>query len=203
MPRASRQFRLLRLLTVVLLGVQGQAISHDLPSGKEGQRRQLRLPIEDFSLTDQTGASFKFHALRGKVVILTFMYTTCPDVCPLLTANMRGVQEKLTPSERKAVYFLSITTDPEVDSPNVLRSYGERHKVDFTNWSFLTGDEKSLQSVWNMFGVKVERKARGLVNHTTLTALVDQKGSMRFGYSGAAPDPKILMEDVRSLLRKP
>ncbi len=160
----------------------------------------MRLAIEDFSLTDQVGGPFRFQTLRGKVVLVTFMYTTCADVCPLLTANMRAVQEKLAPGERKAVYFLSITTDPEVDTPNVLKSYGERYKVDNSNWSFLTGDQKSLERVWKTFGVEVEREARGLINHTTLTGLIDQKGIMRIAYYGAAPDPKRLLTDARSLL---
>jgi protein SCO1/2 len=166
-------------------------------------RHQVRLPIEDFSLIDQASGSFKFQALRGKVVLVTFMYTTCPDVCPLLTANMRVLQERLTATERKATFLLSITTDPEVDTPNVLKSYAERYKVDFSNWSFLSGDQKSLERVWKMFGVKVERKARGLVNHTTLTGVVDQKGIMRLAYSDAAPDPKKILHDVRSLLGPP
>jgi len=182
-------------------GAQRQAISHDPPSvDKEGGRRQVRLAIEDFSLTDQVGGPFRFQTLRGKVVLVTFMYTTCADVCPLLTANMRAVQEKLAPGERKAVYFLSISTDPEVDTPNVLKSYGERYKVDNSNWSFLTGDQKSLERVWKTFGVEVEREARGLINHTTLTGLIDQKGIMRIAYYGAAPDPKRLLTDARSLL---
>jgi len=95
---------------------------------------------------------------------------------------------------------LSITTDPEVDTPSVLKSYGERYKADFSNWSFAGGDQKSLEKVWQVFGVKVERKARGLVNHTTLTGLVDKKGMMRFVYYGAAPDPHKILQDMRGLL---
>jgi protein SCO1/2 len=204
MRRAFTQFGFLLLVSVLILGTQKETVSHDPPSvGQDARRRQLRLPVKDFSLTDQTGAPFRFHTLQGKVVVLTFMYTTCPDVCPLLTANMRVAQEKLTSRERQAVHFLSITTDPEIDSPKVLKSYADRYKVDLSNWLFLTGAEKSLQLVWKMFGVKVERKARGLVNHTTLIALIDKKGAMRFAYSGAAPDPKIILQDVRKLLGRP
>lgn len=200
----GRSFRKIAFMAASLafsLGTGSQAASHDPPSiGKAAERRQLRLAIGDFSLTDQTGAPFGFHNLQGRVVVLAFMYTTCPDVCPLLTANMRVVQQNLEPSERAAVFLLSITTDPEIDSPKVLKSYGARHKVDFSNWSFLTGDQNSLERVWKMFGVKVERKARGLVDHTTLTAVVDQKSTMRLAYSGAAPNPKKVLDDVRDLL---
>lgn len=199
----------LELMVGLLLGAsfvlsgEERVLGHDASSSlvtKGAPRREVRLPIEDFSLTDQAGRSFRFQALKGRVVLVTFMYTTCPDVCPLLTANMRLAQESLRPSERTAVFFLSITTAPEVDTPSVLKSYGERYKVDFSNWSFVTGDQKSLERVWKIFGVKVERKARGLVNHTTLTGVIDREGVLRFAYYGAAPDPKRILQDVRGLL---
>lgn len=194
----------LLVASVLIAGALTRVMAHDSPPvGKEAQRRQVQLRVDDFSLIDQSGSPFTFQSVRGKVVLLTFVYTTCPDVCPLLTAHMRSVQEKLRAEKARSVHFLSITTDPEVDTPSVLKSYAERYKVDFSNWSFLTGDEKSLQQVWKIFGVKVERKARGLVSHTTLTAIVDQKSVMRFAYSGAAPDPKIVLEDVRRVLRQP
>lgn len=181
---------------------QWEAAAHDPPSvAKEAQRREIRLPVEDFSLADQTGKNFRFQSLKGKIVVVSFIYTTCPDVCPLITANLRLVQERLSAGERGGISFLSITTDPEVDTPNVLKSYADRYRVDFSNWSFLTGEEKRLQRVWKIFGVKVERKARGLVNHTTLTALIDRKGMLRFAYAGAAPEPKAILEDLRRLLR--
>jgi protein SCO1/2 len=181
------------------------ALAHDPASSlieKSSPRRQIHLPVKDFSLTDHSGNTFTFGALRDKVVLVGFIYTTCPDVCPLVTANMRVVQEKLGPAERNSAHFLSVTTDPEVDTPEVLRAYAERYRLDLSNWHFLTGDPSALSQVWKAFGVRVERKARGLVSHTTLTALVDQKGVMRFAYYGTSPDPKLILRDMRGLLAK-
>lgn len=195
------QFDSLLLALALAPGVHSQAMSHDPPSaGKGAVRREVRLPIEDFSLTDQAGRPFRFHGLRGRIVLVTFMYTTCPDVCPLLTASMRMVQEGLRPKERQSAFLLSITTDPEIDTPEVMKSYAGRYKVDFSNWSFVGGDQKSLERAWKIFGVKVERKARGLVNHTTLTGLIDQKRIMRLLYYGAAPDHHRILQDMRRLL---
>jgi protein SCO1/2 len=113
---------------------------------------------------------------------------------------LRWVQTKLSANERKSVFLLSITTDPEIDKPQILKSYAERYGIDFSNWSFLTGGEKELSSVWKAFGVKVQRKARGLVDHTTLTVLVDKKGAMRFAYHGSSPDHDVILGDLRALL---
>ncbi|MBI2088100.1 MAG: SCO family protein [Deltaproteobacteria bacterium] len=190
-------------VAALLLGAHGFAASHDpKPSvlGKGAPRRQVHIPIGDFSLTDHEGKAFAFAALKGKLVLVSFIYTSCPDVCPLITSSMRTVQRGLNGRERKSVHFLSITTDPEIDSPEILKSYARRYEVDFSNWSFLTGDIKALQPVWKAFGVKVERKARGLVNHTALTALIDAGGVMRFAYYGAAPDHRVVLQDIRNLL---
>lgn len=164
------------------------------------ERREVRIPIRNFSLTDQSNHAFEFGELRGKIVLVDFAYTTCPDVCPLLTAAMAAVQRGLKPGERDKVHLLTVTTDPEVDSPAVLAAYAKRYGADFSNWSFLTGRERSLAKVWKTFGVGVKRIARGLVNHTPLTAVVDAEGVMRFGYYGTAPDSKTVLKDMRSLL---
>ncbi len=171
-----------------------------LPLAEEAQRRAVHIPVNDFSLTDQNGKPFRFGTLRGKVIVLSFIYTSCPDVCPLITSSLRMVQGKLSPVERQSVFLLSVTTDPEVDTPKVLKSYAERYKVDFSNWGFLSGDIQALAAVWENFGVKVERKARGLVDHTSLTAVIDGKGTMRFAYTGTSPNHKGVLQEVRSLL---
>ncbi len=199
-------FQVITILWVtgcLVLGGWYLVMAHHPGSGSKAhelERREVNMPIPDFSLTDQKGEPFEFKTLRGKIVLLTFVYTTCPDVCPLVTVSMRSVQKDLSPKERESVYLLSVTTDPEIDKPEILKSYGERHKVDFTNWSLLTGDIQQLVLLWKAFGIRVLRKARGLVSHTSLTALMDGKGIMRYVYHGTAPDPKIILEDLRTLL---
>lgn len=167
---------------------------------QRAQRREVQMPVRDFSLTDQRGRRFRFQTVRGRVILLAFGYTTCPDVCPLITAAMREVQANLIPAERNTVFLLTVTTDPEVDEPEVLASYSKRYGADLSNWAFLTGNEQSLAQVWKNFGVRVHRKARGLIDHTALTAVIDQRGAMRFAYYGASPDPKVVLQDIRSLL---
>lgn len=167
---------------------------------KPVERREAKIPISDFTLVDQDARQFKFAQLAGRVVVVAFAYTTCPDVCPLLTAALRQVQSGLTREERKKVYLLTITTDPEIDGPKILAGYAKRYGADLTGWSFLTGDFTELQKVWQNFGVGVKRKGRGLVDHTPLTALIDRQGRMRVAYVGPAPDVKAVLKDVRALL---
>lgn len=191
------------LFTVGLHPVSTGAAAHNAQHGNTAQRSEVRIPIRNFSLTDQSGRQFELDSIKGKIIIADFAYTTCPDVCPLMTAALRTVQTNLSATERKTVYLLTVTTDPEVDVPKVLAAYASRYHADLSNWAFLTGEESSLARVWNNFGVKVTRRARGLIDHTALTAVIDQSGAMRFAYHGAAPDPKVIGQDIRSLLARP
>ena len=178
-----------------------QAVAHEVPQ-KNVERRAVEIPIADFTLVDQNSREFQFSKLTGRVVVVAFAYTTCPDVCPLITAALRQVQSGLTPDEHKKVFLLTITTDPEIDAPKVLASYGKRYGADFANWSFLSGDQAALQIVWKNFGVGVKRKARGLVDHTPLIAVVDRKSKMRVVYVGATPDANMVLDDVRRLVKQ-
>jgi len=163
------------------------------------ERRELDVLIDNFVLTDQDGQRVEFGKLRGKPVVINFMYTSCPDVCPLLTASLKILRDHMKPAEAGEIRFLSITTDPEVDTPKVLKAYSRRHEADVPNWSWLTGDARELAPVWQGFGVGVKRLARGLIDHTTLTVVADARGHMRFVYIGSAPDPDVLLKDLRAL----
>ena len=167
------------------------------------ERRELHILIDDFVLTDQDGKRVAFREFRGKPVVVNFMYTSCPDVCPLLTASLKILRDHMKPAEARDIRFLSITTDPEVDTPAVLKAYSKRHEADALNWSWLSGEVGELSPVWQGFGVSVKRIAKGLIEHTTLTVVADAQGYMRFAYFGSAPDPDVLLKDLRALETRP
>ena len=200
----SRALVVAALALAVLLAPETEAPAHkSILKVEFAERRALNVLIDNFILTDQNGARVEFGKLRGKPVVINFMYTSCPDVCPLLTASLKIVREHMKPAEARDIRFLSITTDPEVDTPEVLKAYSGRHKADASNWSWLTGEARELAPVWQGFGVSVERLARGLIEHTTLTVVADAKGFMRFAYFGSAPDPDVLLKDLRALAASP
>jgi protein SCO1/2 len=162
----------------------------------------VNVKAPDFVLVNQNSQRFDSTRLRGKVVVLNFIFTTCTDVCPIFTANLAQLQRKLNERHSTELFFVSITTDPEVDSAKVLNAYAQRYSADFKNWAFLTGSEAQLKEVWNGFGVRVIRKGRGLVQHTSLTTVIDRQGLRRFNYLGEKWPPKDLEKDVLKLLEK-
>lgn len=155
-----------------------------------------------FVLQNQEGNRFDSTILRGKVIVLNFIFTTCTDVCPLFTAHLAELQRALKNESAGNLFLVSITTDPEVDSPKVLKSYAQRYGADFQNWAFLTGSESQLKQVWKDFDVRVVKKGRGLVQHTSLTTVIDRQGIRRFNFFGEKWQLKDLLHDTSALLEE-
>jgi protein SCO1/2 len=162
----------------------------------------LNTKAPNFVLLNQDGDRFDSTTLRGKVVVLNFIFTTCTDVCPLFTANFAQLQRSLKNEHAGNVFLVSITTDPEVDSPKVLKSYAQRYGADFQNWAFLSGSDAQLKQVWKNFGVRVIKKGRGLVQHTSLTTVIDRQGTRRFNFFGEKWQLKDLLRDTSTLLEE-
>lgn len=162
-------------------------------------RRVVNKPVPDFQLTDQDGRSFDWASARGKVVLVTFVFTTCPDVCPLFTANLASIQRHLEGKKIVDYLLLTVTTDPERDTSAVLKDYATRFKADFRRWSLLTGSRAELSQVWKMFGVNVLKTQSGQVQHTSFTTLVDRRGRRRVDYYGDKWQEKEVLRDIEWL----
>lgn len=164
-------------------------------------RTQVATEAPDFALTDQDGRRFALRDLRGKAVLVSFVYTSCPDVCPVMFYVVTEVQKRVQAEGRGEVASVFLTIDPEIDSPQVLKAFALRRSVDFSATYLLTGKPDELQAVWSAFGVKVKRRARGLVDHSPLTVLIDAHGVMRYRYLSGFPDAEIIAADVRNVLK--
>jgi len=162
----------------------------------------VNVKAPDFVLMNQDNQRFESSRLRGKVIVLNFIFTTCTDVCPIFTGNLAALQRKLNDRHGADLFFVSITTDPEIDSAKVLKGYAGRYRADLKNWAFLTGSEADLKAVWTGFGIRVINKGRGLVQHTSLTTVIDQGGTRRANYLGEKWQLKDLERDVLAWLDK-
>jgi protein SCO1 len=190
-----------RLALVSLLLSASCAWPHEVPRGSPSTmvRQAIEGPAPEVVLMDQAGQPLALRNLRGKVVLLTFIYSACADVCPLITAAMTGLQQHLTARERPDVFFLSVTVEPEVDTPAVLRAYAEHHGADLTSWAFLTGNPPAVQAVWHAFGLTVKRRAEGVVDHPAWTFLIDREGLVHYRYIGSVLEMETMVADIRRL----
>jgi protein SCO1/2 len=195
--RASTTAAVLVLLgTVALLA---PVLGHE---GEDSASLRKIGPAPEFTLTTQDRSRLSLRDLRGKVVAVTFIYASCADTCPLLTAKMAGLQSRLDGDFGSRVWFVSITVDPERDTPAVLKEYAEAHGAKATGWAFLTGTPAEIREVARRYGVAYRKTARGDVDHTFLTSVIDQTGTLRVQYLGVRFDPDELLGDLRSLLRE-
>jgi protein SCO1 len=171
--------------------------AHDAP---HDERLPMIGPAPDFALTSQDELPVALGDYRGKVVALTFIYTSCTDTCPMLTAMMAHVQDKLGSAFGTKIAFVSITVDPERDTPAVLKQYAQNFDANLAGWAFLTGDPAALRDVERRYGVFVAKTAAGDIDHTFLTSLIDPDGILRVQYLGVRFDLEEFRGDLLSLL---
>jgi protein SCO1/2 len=175
-----------------------------VPAHAAGSERPLPVigTAPPFALTSQDSMPVALAELRGKVVAVAFIYTGCPDICPMLTQKMVDVQNALGAAFGAKIVFVSISLDPERDTPEVLKDYAQFWGAKPEGWSFLTGSPEAIRDVTRHYGVFFEKKEDGSVDHTQLTALVDAEGQMRVQYLGARFDPEEFRHDLLSLADK-
>ncbi len=161
-------------------------------------RPELAIPLPSFSLVDQDDRVVTTTDLRGRVWIASFIFTRCPSVCPRLTTRMAALVKET--ADVKGLSFVSISVDPENDTPAVLRVYGERYGADFARWRFLTGDQKTLEAtVVQGFKMALGRDDAGAIVHAERFVLVDGEGRIRGYYDAEDAGQRDLVEAARRL----
>jgi protein SCO1/2 len=185
------------LVILILLALPAGLSAHEVGGEK---RLPVIGPAPSFTLTSQDGTPVSLAELRGRVVAVTFIYTECPDICPMLTQKMVQVQDELGPDFGNKVAFVSISLDPEHDTPEVLKDYAQFWDAKPEGWSFLTGSLDAVRDVTRRYGVFFSKKEDGSVEHSQLTTLVDAEGQMRVQYLGARFDPEEFRRDLMGLL---
>jgi protein SCO1 len=177
--------------------------AHEAKHAHEERRLPTIGAAPDSALTSQDGAEVTLGSLRGKVIAVSFIYTSCPDICPMLSDKLARVQDALGEDFGTRIAFLSITVDPEHDTPGVLKEYAEALDADLAGWTFLTGQPAAVREVARRYGVAVAPAADGGVDHTLLTKLIDRQGDMRVQYLGYRFDPEEFRRDLQTLADEP
>lgn len=213
MPLVSRYVPVLAIATLLLAACGGE------PELAGTDLQEYDSP--DFSLIDQRGEPVRMDDLRGRAVALTFIYTQCTDVCPLIASTMRLAYDQLAPDIRDRVAFVSITVDPERDTPEALRAFSARYGLaDNPNWFALTGDRSDLAPVWRDYGIEpgdflheedhqgahdsLQHSERELatpemLSHTDAIYFIDPEGRQRTLLRGDAT-PDAIASNLRALV---
>jgi protein SCO1/2 len=174
-----------------------------LPAGGKASRLAVSQKAPAFALTDQAGKPLGSADLRGKVLLVGFVFTTCSGTCPATTHRMGLVQRELQARgllKGDRVRLVSITLDPKRDTPEVLRGYMRLYDADPASWSFLTGPAAQVEKVVAAWGMWAKAAANGQLDHPSRVFLVDRRGNVREIYNLDFLRPAWAAEDVRLLL---
>ena len=157
----------------------------------------------DFTLLDADGRTVSMADLWGKVVVLHFIYTNCPDVCPLHAERIAEIQEMVNQTPmRDLVQFVTITTDPNNDTPEVMRKYGPARGLDSVNWTFLTSGPDRLAATRELvekFGHKFTETDGGYQVHSVVTHVIDREGRWQANFHGLKFKPTNLVLFINAL----
>jgi protein SCO1/2 len=153
----------------------------------------------DFTLTDGvTGTSLTLSSLRKSTVVLAFLFTRCPDVCPLTAGQFRAAQRALGADVSK-VEFVAVSVDPEGDTPAAVREFSELHDLK-DRWHYLIGPRAQLEAVWSLYGIGAFASSGArAVEHNDAIYLIDSRGRERAILHSSDP-PNWLVDDLRALI---
>lgn len=165
---------------------------------------------DEYSLKNQHNSDINFPSdYEGKVMLVGYVYTHCPDICPLITYNMRDIQNMFQDDE--GLLLVSVSFDPERDTPDVLYDYASNFNLNQQNWQLLTGNKtvvEDLLSKLNIGTVKTPTRFTDsgtpiyFIDHTDRVTLIDDQGRVRRHYSGSELDKNEVIEDIERLLNE-
>lgn len=166
--------------------------------------------VPDYELVNQDSKDIRIHNYRGKALVLTFIYTRCPlpEYCTLMSNNFADIDRQLQqqPQLYEKTHLLSISIDPDYDTPKVLRSYGAAHTEQyssetFSHWEFATGTKDQVKGIAQFFGLRYFDE-NGQITHGLRTVIIGPDGKVLKVYRGNDWKPDELMRDLQKLLNK-
>lgn len=181
------------IISILLLSACGQNEIKDA----------LNWPVKDFTFTDQNNKQFGSKDLKGKIWISDFIYTSCTDICPPMTANLVKLQEMIKQKGLKNVEFVSFSVDPTVDNPQALQAFAKKFGADTKTWTFLTGySQKTIENfALKNYKALVKKPETGdQVIHGIDFYLVGPEGKIKKEYPGIKDVPfDQIINDIKTL----
>jgi protein SCO1 len=165
---------------------------------------------EEFTLLDQHNEQVSFpETYSGKVMLVGYVYTHCPDICPVITYNMRDVQRSLP--EEDDFLLVSVSFDPDRDSPDILYQYAENYRLNQDSWRLLTGNKQEVENLLEKLQIATVKTPTRFaedntpiyfIDHTDRVTLIDKKGQVRRHYPGSELNSDEIIQDIRTLLQE-
>jgi protein SCO1/2 len=209
MSRRPRAFVPYVATAATLVTVAGVGFAY---SGVEAPTGELPFPAEalrtafappELVLTNQLEQTVDLAALRGKVVVLTAVYASCPHTCPAILSQAKAAIAELDPAAREELRLVAVTLDPENDSPQVLAGLAQMHGLDAPLWNLVTGESVEVEGTLDRMQMARERDPEtGVINHANLFLLIDRDGRLAYRLGLGERQQRWLVSALRVLLRE-
>lgn len=171
--------------------------------GNEWKRLDADEPAPDFTLTSQDGKRVSLKDFRGKAIVLSFIYTECKDICPVLPQIIGRTDQVLSEAERSRVRFIGISIDPRRDTPQKLRGFMRDHNLSDARWTLLTGSLKEASKVADDYGIVAKPDLQGDLVHNAVYVLIDPQGRLRTEFHGLFTPTQEIAKALRQLIATP
>ncbi|MGR3319919.1 MAG: SCO family protein, partial [Candidatus Anammoxibacter sp.] len=154
------------------------------------------------TLINQDNEPVILDSLIGKPLVMSFIFTRCqlPTMCPLIMEKVAKVQKEINKEYKDKVFFVIMTFDPEYDTPEVLKKYGEGYGVDYDNLIYLTGKKSDMDKALTHFRVYAKEEAPGQIAHTMETMVLDEKGVIKRIFPTSIWSPKSVVNEVKKVV---
>jgi protein SCO1 len=161
-------------------------------SGFAGSLAPLDVPVRDFTLRDQSGHRASLRQYRGRVVVLTFMYSTCRDTCPITATTIRGAMDDVGHD----VPALAVSVDPANDTPDTAEAFLVKRGLSAGRMRFLLGTRAQLAPIWHAYGIRPQGKG---FDHSAYVLVIDKRGRQRVSFPIDQLTDRDLAHDIRRL----
>ncbi len=205
---------ILLAICIFLPGCTAPSEELDLFHGEDLPADDPEYEVVEFSLTKPDGNSSNLSDYDGQVLVVSFIYSRCPDVCPIVSSNLRWITQELSDDYGTNFSIISVTVDPWWDTQSVLGEYATLRNL---SWPHLTGEVSVLEPIWESFHVGLQTYANTtyeedsnetsgrhhpdyLVDHSTATIILDKEHKQRVRWNDLDWEPTLFAEDVQQLM---
>jgi len=199
----SRTTRFPIVSIAIVIGMAGILLS-----GCDRLSVKKSMAEESYEMVDQEGQAITFpEAYSGHVMLVGYVYTHCPDICPMITYNMRDIQREL--SDEDDFMLVSLSFDPGRDTPEILNDYAESYQLDLENWRLLTGNTNEVDEALESLEIKTLKSPttfkddgtqQYFIDHSDRVTLIDRNGNVRNNYVGSKMNQEQIISDIHKLL---
>ena len=190
------------LITITVTLLFSLSCKDNLPLDKD-------LTKKSYNLINQDSVDVIFpNDIIGHITVMGFIYTHCPDICPMTTHNMYLTEKKLAKEGIKNVKFVALSFDPDRDTPEVLTDFAKIRELDFNDWTLLTGNKNTINDLIKRFDVRAiktdesineDGKSEYSMMHTDRISLIDSNGKLRKNYKGSTLNIEEIIKDIKSI----